>query len=311
MTPSRYPLIQAPTPLHPLFNAGRELGIDLWIKRDDLTGFAMGGNKGRKIEYILGDALSRRARKIVTCGAAESNFVRQLAVGCQMARIEFHAVVMERPFEPGFEVLGAPPKGNANQKIALLAGATFHRMENGPWETLFKSATNLARELGAFEIPIGGSTPLGALAFYHAAAEVPGFDVILHASSSGSTQMGLHVAFSGSNTHVLGISCDPEEALIEDHTELGRGLCRLLGMEEDRAEGIDLRFDWVGPGYGVPSDAGQGALRWLLSKEGIVLDPIYSGKAFAALLDIAKSGEFGGKRVLFWHTGGTPAFFNA
>lgn len=284
--------------------------MDLWIKRDDLTGFAMGGNKGRKIELILGDLLDQGAKKVVTCGAAESNFVRQLAVGCQMAGIEFHAVVMDRPFEPGFEVPGAPPKGSANQKIASLAGAHFHRMENGPWETLFEAATVLAREIGAFEVPIGGSTPLGAMAFFHAAEEVPGFDVILHASSSGSTQMGLHVAFSGSATHVLGISCDPEEALVEDHTELGRGLCRLLGRDESLAEGIDLRFDWVGPGYGVPSDAGQAATRWLLSKEGIVLDPIYSGKAFAALLDLARQGEFEGKRVLFWHTGGTPAFFN-
>jgi 1-aminocyclopropane-1-carboxylate deaminase/D-cysteine desulfhydrase-like pyridoxal-dependent ACC family enzyme len=137
------------------------------------------------------------------------------------------------------------------------------------------------------------------------------FDFVVTASSSGSTQAGLAYGFHSTLTHVIGISCDPEPDLKPTMVGLCADLDRLTGQTLGLVEReFDLRFDWVGSGYGVPSDASISAIRTLAETEGIFLDPIYSGKAFAGLLDLAKRGDLPG-RVLFWHTGGTPTVFAA
>jgi len=301
--------------MHRLEAMSARLDLDLWIKRDDLTGFAMGGNKGRKLEYLLADALAQRAEVVVSCGAAQSNFVRQLGAACALANVGCAAAAMAMPFED------APPSGPrlredaGNVVLDRLLGVDLRVYPDGTWEELYAQAETLAQEYEArgkrvYRVPIGGSSPLGASAFYEAAREVgTDFDWIVTASSSGSTQTGLAYAFHGTATKVLGICADPEPEIAEDFAELGEGLARLLGLSYVLpAEAFRLDFDFVGPGYGIPSSEGDAAIERLARTEGVFLDPIYSGKAFAALLALAERGAIGGK-VLFWHTGGTPTLF--
>lgn len=311
-------LILRPTPLHRLPRASEDLGLDLWIKRDDLTGFALGGNKGRKLEYLVGAAVAEGAQVVVTCGSAQSNFVRQLAAACAVAGLGCAAAVMALPFE------AAPPEApglretGGNVLLDALLGADLRLYPDGEWETLYAHAEALAAEyeargLRVYRVPIGGSSPLGAYAFQEAAAELGGqsgpFDWIVFASSSGSTHTGLLSALRGSPTRVLGVACDPEPEIAEDFADLGRRLDDLTGTAVGlRAEEFDLDFGFVGAGYGVPSPEGQAALTYLARREGVFLDPIYSAKAFACLMHRAKAGTIGG-RVLFWHTGGVPALF--
>jgi len=308
-------LIITPTPLHPLPRLSEELGIDLWIKRDDLTGFAFGGNKGRKLEYLLGEAVARGYDTIVTCGSAQSNFIRQLATGCAMLGIRFIAVVMQLPYEYEPAVGGLQTCGG-NLLLDELAGAEMRIIPNDNWDVLMAASSALRLEqegLGrkVFEIPIGGSSPQGAYAFYEAASELTEtFDVVVSASSSGSTQTGLTYAFHGSPTRYHGVACDPEPEMVLEFVELARQLDQMTGLDRGLTVDdftYDLRF--VGPGYGVPSEGSMDAIRVAAQREGIYLDPIYTGKAFHGLLEMARSGELAGQKVCFWHTGGTPALF--
>ena len=317
--PPKVPLCRLPTPLHRLDSMSSRLGLDLWIKRDDLTGFAMGGNKGRKLEYLMAEAIARRAEIVVTCGAAQSNFVRQLGAACAVSGMVCAAAVMDLPFEDapaGGERLGE----EGNPTLDRILGVDLRRFPDDSWETLYAHAEALALEYEAagkrvYRIPIGGSSPLGAYAFYRAAEEIgDGFDWIVTASSSGSTQTGLAYAFHeagnyGGGTKVLGVLSDPEPEIGEDFAELGRGLAELVGLPY-RLSAADfiLDFDSVGPGYGVPSPAGDAAIETLARADGVFLDPVYSGKAFAALIARAERGDLEG-RVLFWHTGGLPTLF--
>ncbi|MGV3615909.1 MAG: D-cysteine desulfhydrase family protein [Fimbriimonas sp.] len=312
------PLILTPTPLHRLDRVSEDLGIDLWIKRDDLTGFAMGGNKGRKLEYLVADALAQGAEVVVTCGSAQSNFIRQLAAACGCAGMDCAAAVMALPYEdtpPEYTALR--PEGG-NVLLDRILGADLRLHPNGTWETLYELAETLAVEYEAqgrrvYRIPVGGSAPLGAYAFLQAAnelqAQAPPFDTILFASSSGSTHTGLLYGLRHLGTHILGVASDPEPEIAEDFANLAKGLDELIdGNGAPLVGDFYLDFDFVGPGYGVPSDAGNAAIEYLARREGIFLDPIYSGKAFACLLARARRGDLQG-RVLFWHTGGIPALF--
>ena len=311
----KVPLCLLPTPLHRLDRMSAELGVDLWIKRDDLTGFAMGGNKGRKLEYLLADALAEEAEVVVTCGAIQSNFVRQLGAACAVAGLRCVAATMDLPFEDA-PAEGPRLRGDAgNAVLDGILGVELRRFPDDAWEVLYGHMDVLAEVEEAagrrvYRVPIGGSSPLGAAAFYEAAREIPeGFDWIVTASSSGSTQTGLAYAYRDSRTKVLGIASDPEPDLAFDFAALGDAMADLLGLAA-RLAPRDFRLDlgFVGPGYGVPSPEGDAAIRRLARTEGIFLDPIYSGKAFAALLALAAQRAIGG-RVLFWHTGGLPTLF--
>jgi len=311
---STFPLILKPTPCHRLERASEALGIDLWIKRDDLTGFALGGNKGRKLEYLIQAALDEGADTIVTCGARQSNFVRQLAAACAIAELRCVAAVMDQPYEPGHQVPQVQFTGRGNEVLSDLFGAKIVRFENGSWEDLFARAADLAeseRQSGhvVHHLAVGGSGALGAYAFFVAADEAPHHDVLITASSSGSTHAGLHIAFRDFPNQVIGIACDPEEDLRNEIARVGADLCAILGQEPPSPDEYDLRRDYVGPGSGVPSEAGEEALQWLAHQEGILLDPVYSAKAFSAVLDLARRGELEDQTVLFWHTGGVPALF--
>ncbi len=299
-----------------------QLGLDLWIKRDDLTGFALGGNKGRKLEFLMAEILAQRADVVVACGAAQSNFVRQLGAACAMYGIKCAAALMDRPYyaaagKPEAAAVGAR---NANIRIDEMLGVDLHKTEDGDWQTLYAFQKSVAESyeakgLKTYVMPIGGSSVLGAYSFVLAGQEVeaqaPAFDFLVAPSSSGSTHGGLGWHFHGTSTRVIGISADPDPdfELCDDLADHGRGLDALTGQAKAMApQDFDLRMEWYGEGYGVPSAAGTAANAELARTEGIFLDPVYSAKAFAALLDLARSGEIAG-RVLFWHTGGTPVLF--
>lgn len=311
-----------PTPLHRLDRMSKELGLDLWIKRDDMTGFALGGNKGRKLEFLMADVLDQKAEVVVTCGAMQSNFVRQLGTACAMFGLKCAACVMDRPYYRGAGMPKKPAVGpkNGNVLIDQMLGVEILKHEDGDWETLYEFQDEIVKRFESqgkktYKMPIGGSSKLGAYGFALAGKEVDGqqsgFDYLVTPSSSGSTHTGLTWHFKGSSTKVIGVSADPdpERELVEDMAELAQGVDELSGIEKKvTIDDFHFRTDWVGDGYGVPSEKGQAAIMKLATSEGVFLDPVYSGKAFAGLLDLAKNGEISGK-VLFWHTGGTPALF--
>jgi D-cysteine desulfhydrase family pyridoxal phosphate-dependent enzyme len=313
----RVPLIQAPTPLHRLDRISDDLGIDLWIKRDDLTGLALGGNKGRKLEYIMADVLANKAEVVVSCGAMQSNFVRQLGAACAIFGITCEAVVMALPYSLS---AGKPQHGgllptSGNVFLDELLGVRLHKVEDAGWDVLYGAAEDLAERREregkhVYRVPVGGSSPLGGYAYYAAAQELntqgAPFDFIITSTSSGSTQAGLTYAFHNTKTKVIGIAADPEDVLVEDVLRVGSGLSGLLGVEALGEPHFDVRLDYAGEAYGVPSETGNVAIEILAKREGILLDPIYSGKAFAGLLEMVD--ELKG-RVLFWHTGGVPALF--
>jgi len=307
------PLILRPTPLHRLDRASRELGVDLWIKRDDLTGFALGGNKGRKLEFLLADALEKGAQVVVTCGSGQSNFIRQLGAACAVNGIRCAAAVMGTPFEYEKPAATGLLETNGNVELGRILGIDFRWLPDGTWEELYAASDRLTEEYrqqgyAVYQIPIGGSSPRGAYGFLEAAREIPpGFDVVAFASSSGSTHAGLQLGLPG--TRVYGFACDPEPEITVDFAELGNGLRDLIGVADRvTASDFELDFDFVGEGYGIPSEAGNAAIEWLARTEGIFLDPIYSGKAFAGLKARIEQGQLRGK-ILFWHTGGIPALF--
>lgn len=320
----RMDLIFKPTPLHRLVNASYDLGLDLWIKRDDCTGFALGGNKGRKLEYLMPKILASGAEVVVTSGQRQSNFIRQLAAACAMHGIVVKAVVMQLPHYAAAAVpaTGGLLQAGGNQVLDRILDVEFVERPDGDWEALQEQADQLADELEAqgikvYRVAVGGSSPLSAFAFYEAgreAAEQSGeFDWIIVPSSSGSTHAGLHYYYQNLRTRILGISADPdpEFEFAADIADLCNELAKLLGEScTFQPSDILLNLEFTGEAYSIPSQEGNAAIKYLARREGIFLDPVYSGKAFAGLTSLAMRGEVSG-RVLFWHTGGSPLLFAA
>jgi len=316
----RIELICSPTPFHRLPKISADLGIDLWIKRDDLTGFAGGGNKGRKLEYLMADIVASGASKVVTVGASQSNFVRQAAAACAVSGIEFHAVVMDWPYPD--DARRTKPEGwtdsgrlSGNLVLDRWLGAHIHKLPDATFEDLDRSAREIAESMEAYFIPGGGSCGIGALGFVAAAHELLGQDstvnTIISASGSGGTQTGLTYALAqmDSRTRHIGICTDDEPEMVEDFALIAAELDEIFGDPlRLTAADFDLRLDYCGRGYGVPSKAGAEAIEYVARSEGIFLDPVYTGKAFAGLIDLAQRGELSG-RVAFWHTGGMPVLF--
>lgn len=314
----RVSLCCLPTPCHSLGRLGHLLGLDLWVKRDDLTGFAGGGNKGRKLEFLIAEAVDQGATHVVTCGSSQSNFVRQLGAACSVFGLGCTAVVMDLPYDSGHgKPVGRFPQALGNLVLDDLFGVKRVLVPDDDWDVLFARTEAVARELTAcsekvYDVPIGGSSPLGAFSFTLAAEEVgDSWDFIVTPTSSGSTHAGLAWAFHGSRTRVVGVACDPEEDLRSELVRLAAGVDALTGCQKAMSDDeFELRTDYFGAGYNVWSKAGKDAIELLAKTEGLLLDPVYSSKAFACLLDLARNGELFGK-VLFWHTGGLPTLLAA
>ncbi len=321
---TRFPrvrLTQAPTPLHPLPNLSRLLGgPDLYIKRDDNTGLATGGNKTRKLEFLIGDALAQGATHVVTQGATQSNHVRQTIAAANRHGLATTVLLEER-------VSGADPEyyANGNVLLDLILGA---RIETRP------AGLDMNRELVAvgdrlaaagerpYLIPGGGSNAVGALGYVVAAQEIVSqvnelalpLAHIVHATGSTGTQAGLVVGLQGGNAPipVLGISVRAERVRQEENVrKLARETWALLGVRGEFPDAaVVANADYVGAGYGIPTSGMIEAVELLARHEGILLDPVYTGKGFAGLIDLVRKGIFGkGENVLFVHTGGQAGLF--
>ncbi len=286
-------------------------GPELLIKRDDQTGLALGGNKTRKLEYLIGDAISKNANMVLTTGAAQSNHCRQTAAAAARCGLDCTLILV------GPE----PEQPSANYFLDLLLGANIIWTDKESRDLTLERAFQEAKGAGAdpYLIPYGGSNALGAYAYYQAYQELleqldPDLpDWIVFASSSGGTQAGMHLAMLIlKGPQVLGISVDePAERLRGNIARIAEDLTDILGMEIwIDPDQVLVNDDYTGEGYGILNDLDREAIRLFAEAEGILLDPVYTGRAAGGLLDLIRSGFFDkDDKVLFWHTGGTPGLF--
>lgn len=306
-----------PTPLHELPRLARELSLKrLLVKRDDLTGLAFGGNKVRKLEYLLADALAKGCAHVVTCGGVQSNHCRQTAAACARLGLKCTVVLQGRP----------PGRATGNLLLDGLLGAEARFVEAEDWAALEARSREIAREIEGrgekpYYMPVGGSVPRGALGYVRAVGETAAqleetagrADATFFASSSGGTQAGLEVGrkLFGWETELIGIGvAKTGSGLAEDVARLACGACELLGMEEAfDPEHVNIDHAYMGEKYGSRTEAAREAIDLAARTEGLLLDRVYAGKAMAGLVDYARKGKLEGKAVLFIHTGGQPELF--
>ncbi|MCP5179833.1 MAG: D-cysteine desulfhydrase family protein [Pseudomonadales bacterium] len=329
----RLTLGHLPTPLEPLDRLSAELGGPrIWIKRDDCTGLATGGNKTRKLEYLLADARAAGATDILTFGAVQSNHARQTAAACARVGLPCHLILTEqvawkhRHYSSGGNVL-----------MDRLFGAEVHIVPVADAADVTQQLTERLTASGRhpYLIPAGGSNAVGAIGYVRCAVELANDFArlgirprnVVHASSSAGTQAGLLYGFARLDSHVSGVldshvPATRRETPVsvlginvyhERPAELARrvqriaeGLATRLGAADLPAPAITDRYR--GRGYGIPTPAGVDAIRMLARLEGLIFDPVYSGKAVAALIDLVSVGQFSGEDdVVLIHTGGTAS----
>jgi L-cysteate sulfo-lyase len=321
---ARFPRIRLghfPTPLEPMDNLSRLLGGPrLWIKRDDCTGLSTGGNKTRKLEFLMAEAQARQADVIITQGATQSNHARQTAAAAAKLGMQCRILLEDRT---GYT---APDyTDNGNVLLDRLHGATVERRAGG--SNMQAEMDTLAEQLAKtghrpYVIPGGGSNALGALGYVQAALELVNqsaetglrIDHLVHATGSAGTQAGLVAGLQAMHSAIrlLGIGVraprEKQESMVYD---LACRTWALLGLrgELPRAA-VQANCDYVGGGYGVPTPGMVEAVSLLARTEGILLDPVYSGKGMAGLIDLVRKGHFGkDQNIVFLHTGGSAALF--
>ena len=310
---NKEPFAHLPTRIESLPKLSEFLaGPEIMIKRDDQTGLALGGNKTRKLEYLIGQALSEGANLVLTTGAAQSNHCRQTAAAASRCGLECILVLVgPNPTQP-----------SANLLLDQILGAKIIWTEKKNRDQDLQKAYQDAKDSGKkpFLIPYGGSNSIGAYAYFAAVEELMGQipnelpDWIVFASSSGGTQAGLIAGANhyGLPSKILGISVDePKSVLTSRVFKLSTELSQMTGGKfEITPESILVNDDYIGGGYGVFNEQDREAIHMFATTEGILLDPVYTGRAAAGLIDLIRKGYIKkGERVLFWHTGGIPALF--
>jgi len=319
---ARFPrlhLAHLPTPLEPMPRLSKELGIDLWIKRDDCTGLSTGGNKTRKLEFLMAEAEAEGADMVMTQGATQSNHARQTAAFAARLGIDCHVLLEDRT---GYN--NASYNENGNVLLDHLHGATTEKFPGGhDMVAEMERAAERKRAEGrkVYVIPGGGSNPTGALGYVNCAIELVGqandrglrIDLITHATGSSGTQAGLVTGLAAMNADIplLGIGTRAPRAKQEQMVyDLAAKTAEKLGCPSVvKREDVIANTDYVGEGYGLPTEAGIKAIRMFAELEGILLDPVYSAKGASGLIDLARKGEFEGQRVVFVHTGGAVGLF--
>lgn len=321
---SRYPRLHfahLPTPLEPMENLTKLLGGPrLWIKRDDCTGLSTGGNKTRKLEFLMADALANKADTVITQGATQSNHARQTAAISARLGLHTHILLEDRT---GYTDDGY--YNNGNVLLDRLHGASVTRFPGGTdMVAAMEQLADTLRQSGKrpYIIPGGGSTPIGALGYVNAAIELlsqandRGLVIghVVHATGSAGTQAGLVTGLVGvrSKIPVLGIGTraprEKQETMVYD---LACRTADYLGMKDViRREDVVANTDYVGDGYGLPTDSMVEAVSLLARTEGILLDPVYSGKGMAGLIDLIRKDFFPkDSDIVFIHTGGSAGLF--
>lgn len=309
-----------PTPLEPAPRLGEALGgVNLFVKRDDCTGLAGGGNKTRKLEFLVGDALAKGADTLVTQGAVQSNHVRQTAAAAARFGLACEVILETRTGSKAEDY-----NENGNVLLDRLLGATLRTVPGGSdMNAALEETAQAVRDRGGkpYVIPGGGSNAIGALGYADCARELMvqadamglKIDQIVTATGSAGTQAGLVTGLSviGADVPVLGIGVRaPKEAQEANVFKLAQATAELLG-HPDRVtrEQVVADCDYVGEGYGLVDQAVIDALKLAARTEGLLLDPVYSGKAMKGLIALAAQGRFEGQTVVFLHTGGAQGLF--
>jgi D-cysteine desulfhydrase len=314
--------LQGATPLEsmPRLSAALGAGVNLYIKRDDLLPGAAGGNKTRKLDFCIADALAKGADTIITCGAVQSNHCRLTASWSAKEGLDCHLVLEER-------VKGSyKPEASGNNFLFELLGVKSKRVVaagSNMLEEMEKTAEELRRSgRKPYIIPGGASNAIGALGYAACAEETMNqlntmglkIDHIVVPSGSAGTHAGMVVGMSGTNANIpiSGMNVSRPKNVQEDIVAaLAEKTAELLGVRGGVArEDIVCYGDYVGPGYSLPTEGMIEAVRLFSENEAILLDPVYSGKAAAGLIDLVRKGVFAkGSNVLFLHTGGSPALY--
>ncbi len=312
MTPPRLNFAHLPTPIEELPRLSAHLGgAQIYVKRDDQTGLAFGGNKTRKLEFLVAEAQAQDAKTLISAGAAQSNHCRQTAAVA--ARYGMDCILVLTGDEPN--------QPSANLLLDKLFGAKIVWVaDRADRDRILRAVyeQNLAEGGMPYLVPYGGSSPVGALGYVFAVEELmeqdSNFDWIVFATSSGGTHAGLTLGkklfcFEG---RILGISIDEDENWLKEHVSaLASETAKLLG------EGTQVKItevlandDYCKAGYGVLTDLEREAVRLFAKYEGLLLDPVYTGRAAGGMIDLIRKGFFKkDERILFWHTGGTPGLF--
>ena len=305
-----------PTPLEPMPRLSELLGgPTLWVKRDDCTGLAGGGNKTRKLEFLMADAVGLGADTIITLGATQSNHCRQAAAIAAKLGLPCHLLFEDRTGMADVEY-----NFNGNVLLDHLSGASLRKFPAGT--DMDEAMADLAASLEAegrkpYLIPGGGSNPIGALGYVDCALELlhqansTGLTIgqVVHATGSAGTQAGLVAGFVGTNSQVpvLGIGVRaPREIQEERVFALATETAAHVGIPgQVSREDVVANCDYVGEGYGIPDESTIEAIELFARTEGILLDPVYTGKGAAGLIDLVRSGQFAGAdNIVFLHTGG-------
>jgi len=319
--PPRIELTTTPTPLE--HGGPLPSGAQLWVKRDDLTGLGAGGNKGRKLEYLCAEALAQNADCLVTVGAAQSNHCRMTAAAGARLGLDTHLVLAGT----------RPAQLEGNQLLSHMFGATLHHTgcDDAQWKELesYRSAlTDDLRSQGRrpHSIPIGGSTPMGALGYWRAFDELmhqcqqQGFtpNVIIHTSSSGGTHAGLIAGLAHARSQlrphcpVIAIGVAKGVALTAHSVFQLAENTLSLGASDAPIELSDVQIEsrFLGDGYAVPTTAGVAATHWAAHRGAWILDSVYTAKGFSGVLGLDAEGMFSASHnVVFIHTGGLPSVF--
>ena len=294
-----------PTPLHYLPNMSKALGTNVWIKRDDLCGVALGGNKVRKLEYLLADAKAKGYDLVMTTGQAQSNHAMLTAACAKRLGLDCILVLKERGI--------TARKGN--QILNHLMNAEVRFVDTDSYDEIYDEMDRIAEEMGrkVYKIPCGGSNALGSLGYMDCMKEVAEsgqkFEHIVCACGSGGTAAGtiLGAKLYMPETHVMCsmVDSDPFDIIVP---QLMKESVELLETEMEVP--VPDLVDMCGPGYSIPSEEGNEAIAMMMELEGIVLDTCYTGKAFAGLIKRARAGEYKPEdNVLFVHSGGAGGLF--
>jgi len=319
----RYPLLFGPSPIHPLERLSAHLeGAAIWAKREDCnSGLAFGGNKTRKLEYLVPDALAQGADTLVSIGGVQSNHTRQVAAVA--ARLGLRARLVQESWvdwpDPVNDRVG-------NILLSRIMGADVRLVDAGfgiGFKTSWEQALEDVRVAGGtpYAVPAGASDhPLGGLGFANWAYEVQRqedqlgvfFDTIIVCSVTGSTQAGMIAGFAGQDRPRRVIGIDASARLDETRAQvekIARNTAALVGLGRDlRDDEITVLPGWAGDHYGIPVPSTLDAIRLTGSLEGVIIDPVYEGKSMAGLIDLVRSGEIGSdSTVLYAHLGGQPA----
>lgn len=314
----RFLLAEFPTPIHYLKTLTKKYnGPDIFLKRDDLTSLGLGGNKTRKLEFLIGEALKQGKDTLVTTGGLQSNHCRLTAAAARKAGLNCHLVLNGNP----------PETWNGNLLLDKIFGAAIHFCERKDRDDRLLQVADELSDAGKhpYIIPLGGSNSIGSVGYVEGMLELTRQlddmsitpDSIVFATSSGGTQAGLTLGakLTGFKGDVLGVSIDQTTTGPDPFppvlTRIANSTADRIGAEIRLTESdFSLNCDYLGAGYAMPAELEFNAIRDLSFDEGILLGPVYTARAMGGLLDLIQKGYFvKGQTVVFWHTGGTPELF--